>query len=452
MALKFNFRFNLHNPTSEAPTPIYIIYHFHNRRLACSVGEKIIPKYWNADKNIQRPKLITELPAELPKEVAKQIAIENKRISNKLSNIETAFRKELQNYNSTITIPEIKDLQIFLDKFLGRKNKPAVIAKPLKTMLGYYEEFINDMRTGKRKNRKGAYKGKNMADSYIKSHGTTISNLKNYQKIYNHGKEIKFDDITLDWYHSFVQMLQDEGKAFNTIGCQIKNLKSFLRTTYSKDIHRNTIYLNEDFIAMREETDSIYLTEVELQKIYKLNLRSNLRLDSIRDLFVLACYTGLRYSDFSDLKPTDVVKVKSDYILTVKTQKTGKTVSIPLKKCVVEILKKYKWNFPKAISNQKMNVYLKEIGKLAKINTKVELSKTYNNQSKSIIKPKCEFIGCHTARRTFATNMYLSGLFEEADIMSMTGHKDTRVFRAYIKADSLQKAKKMLIQKSNYFK
>ena len=318
------------------------------------------------------------------------------------------------------------------------------------TLTDYYENFIEDMTVGSRVNKKGFNKGKPMVKGYINSHKTTIVNLKNYQDVLNKGKGLVFDDITIEWHRKFVRMLQEEKKALNTIGAQIKNIKTFLKYTYGKNLHNNTIYLNDDFIAFKELTDNIYLTEKELDSIYQLDLSYNNRLDSLRDLFILACYTGLRYSDFSKLKKTDFEEKDGSYILNIRTQKTDKDVSIPLKRIVVDIMNKYHWNLPSAISNQKMNEYLKEIGKLSKINTPVELSKTYNNEKIGIIKPKYEFITCHTARRTLATNMYLNN-FEESDIMSITGHTDVKVFRNYIKANSIKKAQKMLATRRDYF-
>jgi integrase len=451
MSLKLNIRFNLHKPSSDEPTPIYLVYHFKNNRLCYSTGEKILPKYWYNGKDIQRPLMGSELPAGLHKDTAKAISAENKQLGNKLANIENALIAELQNYNKSNTLPEVKDLQTFLDSLLGKKIKPVVISRAdSKSLIDFYTDFIDDMKKGKRVNKRGNFKGRSMVDGYIKSHGTTITNLKNYQRLYNKDKALRFDDITMEWYYKFVEMLEDENKALNTIGGQIKNIKTFLRYTNGKKLHNNTIYSNEDFIAFKEETDHIFLTEEEINSIYQLDLHDNIRLDSVRDLFIIACYTGLRYSDFSKIKSTDFQKTSNSYILNKRTQKTDKIVSIPLKRIVVEIMKKYDWNLPPAISNQKMNEYLKEIGQLAKISEPVEIVKTYKNQKTGTQKPKYELISCHTARRTLATNMYLNN-FEESDIMSITGHTDIRVFRNYIKANSLQKAHKMIVTRSDYF-
>jgi len=43
------------------------------------------------------------------------------------------------------------------------------------------------------------------------------------------------------------------------------------------------------FKVVSEKTESIYLNEKELEDIYKLDLDRNIRLDRIRDLFLVGC-------------------------------------------------------------------------------------------------------------------------------------------------------------------
>jgi integrase len=61
-----------------------------------------------------------------------------------------------------------------------------------------------------------------------------------------------------------------------------------------------------DFKISEEEVDAIYLSHDEIAKIYRADLSSYPYLSEYRDLFVLACLTGLRFSDFSLLQPDDL--------------------------------------------------------------------------------------------------------------------------------------------------
>lgn len=78
-----------------------------------------------------------------------------------------------------------------------------------------------------------------------------------------------------------------------------------------------------------------------------------LHLDRVRDLFLVGCWTGLRFSDFSRIAPENI---KGDFI-EIETQKTAEPVVIPIHTTVKQIMKKYKGKYPNslppAISNEK---------------------------------------------------------------------------------------------------
>jgi mannosyltransferase OCH1-like enzyme len=50
---------------------------------------------------------------------------------------------------------------------------------------------------------------------------------------------------------------------------------------------------------------------------------------------------------------------------------------------------------------------------------------------------------CHTACRSFATNLYLEG-FPTISIMAATGHKTERAFLDYIKVTQAEHAQKLI--------
>jgi len=100
----------------------------------------------------------------------------------------------------------------------------------------------------------------------------------------------------------------------------------------------------------------------------------------------------------------------------------------------------YPNSLPPAISNVKMNKYLKDIALLVpSLGEKVQSNITRGGKlvTESIPKHKC--VTVHTARRSFATNLYLEGV-SSLSIMLLTSHKSERVFRSYIKASPLENA------------
>ncbi|MBU1820883.1 MAG: site-specific integrase, partial [Bacteroidetes bacterium] len=153
------------------------------------------------------------------------------------------------------------------------------------------------------------------------------------------------------------------------------------------------------------------------------------------------CYTGLRFSDFSQLRKENIIY--EGRILTVATQKTGTRVFIPISPKVTAILEKHNWEPPRAMSNQKMNDYLKELAEEAELTDRVELSQTKGGKRISKYIEKHKLVSTHTARRSFATNAYLAGV-PTIDIMKITGHKTETSFMKYIKVSGEETAIRML--------
>jgi integrase len=207
---------------------------------------------------------------------------------------------------------------------------------------------------------------------------------------------------------------------------------------------------------MTEEVENIYLDESELSDLYKLDLSENSKLERVRDLFIVGCYTGLRFSDLSKANQTNIItNNRGKKELHIKTIKTAEPVVIPLHNTVLEIIDKYEGTFPQAISNQKMNDYLKEdiCGKVTSLKTKVEVSSTKGGLTVLEKKPKYELVTTHTARRSFATNCFRNNV-PSIVIMGVTGHKTEKSFLKYIKITSSEKADilEMYLNKSQQLK
>jgi integrase len=223
----------------------------------------------------------------------------------------------------------------------------------------------------------------------------------------------------------------------NTIGKHIQTIKLVLNEATEKGYNTNLAFKSKRFTSLHEATESIYLTADELVEIEQLDLSQDKRLDKVRDLFLIGCYTGLRYSDFSMLRPEHI---KADFI-EINQAKTGGWVVIPVHSTVKKILKKYNGGLPQAISNQKTNEFLKEIGKkVPSLKAKASKGLTKGGVKVHQSFEKWELITSHTARRSFATNEYLAGT-PAITIMAITGHKSEKTFLGYIKLTPNEHAK-----------
>jgi integrase len=208
----------------------------------------------------------------------------------------------------------------------------------------------------------------------------------------------------------------------------------------SEGLNHNLDFTTKAFKAIHKSSDSIALTEDELNELYSLNLEANTRLERVRDLFVFGANTGLRFSDFSSIKAENIKKEGENFYLDIIQFKTKGRVIIPVNEIVLQLLKKYNNQMPEGISNQKFNQYLKEVTQKSKL-----LQETY---SKTVTKggvtttehiPRWQLTSSHTARRTFATNAYERGV-PTLSIMAITGHKTEKAFLSYIKTDARKHA------------
>ncbi|MET7001072.1 site-specific integrase [Chitinophaga defluvii] len=405
----------LKRPDAGAPTSIFARITYEAATLKYYLPENIHPSYWS--KKTHRA---IKAPKDFP-----EYSEFNARLDSIEQIIKTTYRKYL-NDNSTIPSPAIfKDL---LDVALGRKETPKEI-----TFFSYYEDFNTRSEKGERIS--PATKQK-ISPNTNKGYITTLNHLKEFQKSY--GRKIDFDTIDIRFHGDYIGYLTTKIKlSINTIGDHIKRIITILGEAKSRGINVCTDFESAYFFKPKEESDSIYLNEQELKLIEQLDLSQNPRLDRTRDLFLIGCFTGLRFSDYSILSPEHI----KDGFIEIRQTKTGSKVVIPVHPVVERIRKKYNYALPKVISNQKMNEYLKEIGKLVSAFTTL-ITITYTKGGNKIIQtyPKWSLISTHTARRSFATNEYLAST-PVITIMAITGHKTDKSFLRYIKLTPDEHAK-----------
>ena len=145
--------------------------------------------------------------------------------------------------------------------------------------------------------------------------------------------------------------------------------------------------------------------------------------ERIRDMFILGCLTALRYSDYSRLTSQNLIR----------TKKTNVDVKVPAHDYVKEIYAKYGGFIPRGLCIQYVNKYLKVIMKEIGLNDLVTYSYTKGGRLITVTREKWELISSHTARRSAATNMYLTGRMKTLEIMNLTGHRTEQNFFRYIR-------------------
>lgn len=369
------------------------------------IGDSVHTKFWLP--KTCRVKVTNSYPA-------------NKELNTKLQSIEDKTKdaiRELQNKGIELSNDVIKEK---LDEiFKSYKDQTGKIKE--RDLMSFIPVFIETS---------------NNSEGTKKSYRRVLTDLQEYEK--EKHTRLLFDRIDIDFYNTFVKFLQSKNYSPNTIGTRIKVLKTFMSESYERGLHNNLDFKKKAFKKPSEETSAVYLNTEELDKLFNLDLSSNLTYSNVRDWFLIAAYTGLRFSDFSRITKDNI----SNDIITSKTIKTGVIVDIPLHTIVKSILEKHNYNLPKVISNQKFNKYIKEVCKAAEIDDDILVNETKGILRTSKTEKKSDLISAHTARRSFATNAFIAGV-PPIQIMKITGHKTEKAFLGYIKISEKENAKKL---------
>ncbi len=447
--------FVLKNPKSSDPSLIYLIFRYNSykidssgkksyQRFKFSTGLRWNPSHWDKIKNCGIDKKGFPDPGEL-----------NLRLKNMEVVVADIYRKLINDGNEVTAEIIRSELDKRTDVFpdLKRKTvKASAIAKSSKSVVSYFEDYLANLKYIYKKGQ--PYPVTNRTKQ---RYATTLRHLKNFSATKK--KPVSFEDIDIEFYQDFVDYLRTRVKekptknnpepvqtlrmADNTVGKHISTLKTVLAAATEAGINTNTKFQSKKFASISEDVDKIYLTSKELDAIYALDLSASPYLDRVRDTFLIGCYTCLRFSDFSNIQPDCLYNNDKGTFLRINTLKTGKVVVIPIHYRVMEILNKYKFELPQSISNQKMNDYLKIIGQRAGINDPISISKVEGGVRVTRTSPKYELISTHTARRSGATNMYLSGI-PAISIMKITGHRTEKAFMRYIQMTEEDNAIKLM--------
>ena len=307
-----------------------------------------------------------------------------------------------------------------------------------------------------------------------------------------------FNDITKAFADGFHRFLEDKGFMLLTVNNNICHFKRLCNLAAEEGINSNAVSLKvwkKRTAKAEDKRAEIYLTDVELDALYNMKLDSHQ--SAIRDVFFIGYLSGQRFSDYSDYSIDNFKKTEKGIdVIGLIQKKTGNYVEVPIWDVrLTEIARKYAYVFPK-LTNLQLNHGIRDIMKalsesvpslrekfttaLSLPERKAELLyqrlcdkkasgakwedlsekrayfrlKKYatehngkplweRNSIGQVVRPKYELVSSHTARRSSITNLYKTGLLSYKEMMSISGHKDEKVFEEYIKVGVTEQAERV---------
>jgi site-specific recombinase XerD len=331
------------------------------------------------------------------------------------------------------------DLQAKLFALVERSDRRAITNDKVQSnnkeiLIGFIDHFIKDCEFGVRL----SPKRQKLKPSSIGSYKTTKGYLLKFQE---HTKKVltlkDFSQSDIDKFSDF--LIIDEEFAMNTHAKAMMDLLQIIKYAVKLKKIPAVKMVELEFDTRREETDSIYLTESEILKLLEIKDFDDPIHEEVRDVFVVGCFTAMRFSDYSTIDPSAIRNNRLEFV----QKKTGGKVTIPIHPVVNSLLKKYDNALPKVPKNNEFNRIIKLVGeKLPCLHVPFTKQVTYGRELKELVDMKYNYLQTHTARRSFCSNEYLKGT-DPLIIMSISGHKSHKSFMRYIKVSSDQYADKL---------
>lgn len=412
--------FLLRQPKKKGINAIYATVRYHGQTVILFPGISIHTNDWINKKGVNKPKDIPE----------------NNSLKDELSEYEKLIRDtyfELASSTQAIVPTSLLKKTVYARKLNADLTNISLPQKETRILIAdFFTTLIDDSRSNKRM----SSEGKAIKEGTLLTYITTLKHFKKFQ--IKKKRKYYLDEVSQELIDAFSQYLtMDLSLSYNGIGKNMKNVRTLLNYAKQKK-HISFEIMSDIKIKVAKETStSIYLTTEEIKAMMDLSDFETDLHEVVRDLFVIGCLTGLRFSDYSTLYDA---RFEKSYIYKTMA-KTMTNCVVPIHPMVKQILKKYPLGLPNCPTNQVFNKILKLIGqKVPELDASFQKMTTRNGKSEVKTYKKWELLQSHTARRSFCTNLYLSGV-PTITIMAMSGHKSEKTFMSYIKADALQHAK-----------
>lgn len=444
-----NHKFYLKTSEPNSESSIQYRCNINGERFKFGTAQSIYPELW--DIETARPttdkKLIKEYKSQIP------------AIETRLSNTRTILDNICQEVNSFISNSEINRKEIDFEAMRTHLAETALRSSQTKNpgkgslkdrleakssnnlqyIKQYIVHFIRSITNGSKTIQYGPNYKKRYSYSTIKNYKGFLTQWIEFEKVRN--TRFMWEDINQVLYDDFTQFFRSKNYTQDTTGRMIKHLKVIIQSALIDKLHNTKEHREPYFKTLSSKIDNIALTEEEVSRLENLNLKDQPGYEKARDIFLMGCYTALRFSDLKRMKPEYIHGDQID----MPTQKTKKRVIIPIGPKLKKILTKYDFHAPK-IEEQKVNQYIKLIAEKAGITDSQHIVETRAGLTNELHFKRYELITTHTARRTAATNMYLSKILPKF-IMEITGHTTESSFLKYIILPKERIVKEMAVNK-----
>lgn len=371
---------------------------------------------------------------------------ENDHDKQRINDIDRAnFQKDVVKHLSKLEDHVLKDFQKAEPTEVNKdwlKHSIDIFYNPYKkieapTELIKFFEFYTDIKT-------------ELKPARVTRINVTKNKIARFEK--HTGKTLSISDVNDLFKKDFTTYCDGQQYTRSTLNADFTIIKTVCR--YAEEWEIKTSPQLKNLSAKEDRIKAPYLTFAEIEHIRSLDLPKGGYLDNARDWLIISCYTGQRVSDFMRFTPEMIKKTDYGFTIEFKQKKTGKLITIPFLEEAYKVIKKHNGNFPRPLSSQKYNDYIKEVCETAGFTEVVKgsittfVGKDPNKATKNDYRQvkgfykRSELITSHIGRRSFATNFY--GEMPTSILIAITGHSSEKMFLKYIHKSPTDRAKEAL--------
>lgn len=385
----------------STPSTFAVLFLVNSKR---AIGDQVII-YARITVNQKRStiSLKRKIPLHLRDPVKKRVrgnSFESKQLNQYLDRVRARL---FQCYQDLLFKGKLITAKLIKATYLGEDEN----SRSLQDLIDYHSRKIKNTHAV------GSIRNYGITENYIFKF---LNTERKTPDIYLNELDYKFLCDFENFLNSYYPKGHPRAMGHNTIMKHIQRLRKIVTLAYNMEWIEKDPFRRWKNTFEKRERQFLSANELSNLETYEFPVE---RLERVRDLFVFSCYTGISYIDIMKLT-TDNISMgidRNNWIIT-KRQKTKSPIKVPLLDPAIELIKKY-GNHPMTImsgtlfpviTNEKLNVYLKEVAILCGIKKNLTF---------------------HMARHTFATTVTLSNGVPIETVSKLLGHTKISTTQIY---------------------
>lgn len=403
-------------------TQIMLVMTLNRRRVRMYTGLRVKPRFW--DKESYR--CVTE------GRITKRDRLGLESINRQINRMERALSDADEHLATCGEYLTESVLRRVIDEV---RSESFTSEHPLQYLRRLAQDYMNEI------NRRGKHGNESSKNTYL----TAVARLEDYNRTrkvpitsFNDFDRRFFIDFTNYLYNYRFGKKLEKNYTQNTVINTLKVLKNLLHRAYDNEVTSNDYFKKVQTSLPADVSEPVYLREDEIKKLATMENLTNAERE-VRDAFVIACYTALRFSDLRRLNEAEI----GDGVISLYQTKTKEKVAIPILKEIAPLITYYQSQGFPIINKVRANRVIKQLAERCHLDEMESYREFRGGNATLHTAPKYSLISFHTARRSCVTNLYKRG-YPVNYIMTLSGHRSMQAFQRYMRASSKEMMSKFV--------